>query len=338
MGCMVCGGASVDEDALTCTACREYAQGRRLHAGFEAPSDWGRTAQHYVATMAWLDAAAQRYGIPPPATLEEATGTWAHFVLGVHALNSGKLAHAAAEAGYVAAGAEVPGFPGMKDAARRIRDAATQGLESKGIAPVRTFRAMAQVELPDLPAEADFSKLEWQHYQAAVACLRRHDVKAARFEITKGLRINGYEDTTQPATWFLKRLGAAISDGMKVRGTYDLRHVPALPDDVREILDHYGVPIPTGADLSHPAWTLVAQVHIALDNRSWVSAYRRIEEARRTDMPASQRALVEAAVLEAEKRIPVKRKPDQIGLPDAPDVRPASRVRMRNDKGRARWR
>lgn len=338
MTCLVCRGGSVDDDALTCTACREFAEGRRLHAGFEAPAGWGKTVQHYVATIAWLDTAAQRYGIPPPSTIEEATGTWAHFVLGVHAYNSGKYGHAVAEAGYVAAGADVPGFPGLKDAARRIRDAATEALAAKGVVPVRKFKAVMRVDLPDLPADADFSKPEWQHYQAAVDHLRRHDVKAAHKAVSQGLKVHGFDNNDVPVTWYLKRLGAAITASTTPKAAYDLRHVSVLPDDVAEVLGHYGVPVPAGADLGHPAWSGLASVHVALDNRSWVSAYRRIEETRRLAMPASMRAAVEEALSAAENRIPVKRNAEKIGLDDVPDVRPARRVRIRDDKGRARWR
>lgn len=335
---MVCGGASLDEDSLTCTACQEFAAGRRLHPGFEPPATWGRKAQHYVSTMSWLDAAAQRYGIPPPALLEDASGSWAHFVIAVHAYNSGKHAHAAAEAGFVAAGPEVEGFPGLKAAAVRIRDAAQAALAAHGVVPVRRFKAVVRAELPDLPSEADFSKPEWQHYQAAVEHLRRHDVKAAHKAVTQGLKVHGFDNNDVAVTWYLKRLGAAISAATRPTAAYDLRHVPALPDDVHDILFHYGLPVPVGADLGHPAWAGLAGVHIALDNRSWVSAYRRIEETRRLTMPDSMRAVVEEALRAAENRIPVKRNAEKIGLDDAPDVRPARRVYIRDDKGRARWR
>lgn len=335
--CMVCGGQALDED-LTCTACREFAAGRRLHTGFEAPTNWGQTAQRYVATMAWLDAAAQRYGIPPPETLEELTGPWAHFVIAVHALHAGKYAHAAAEAGFVAAGPDLKGFPGIKNAAAKIRDAAQSALESKGVVPVRTFRVVVRAELPDLPADADFSKPEWKHYQAAVDHLRRHDPKAAQYEIMYGLRVHGFDNDAVPVTWYLKRLGAAISAAKDPRPAYDLRHIPALPDDVAEMLRHYGVHHPSDADLGHPAWVLVARVQAALDNRSWVTAFRWIEEARRMPMPEKERPAVEQAMQDAEARIPVKRNAKKIGLPDAHDVRPARRVYMRDDKGRARWR
>ena len=320
------------------TACREFAEGRRLHAGFEAPAGWGKKVQHYVATIAWLDAAAQRYGIPPPATLEDATGPWAHFVLGVHAYNSGRYGHAVAEAGYVAAGPDVPGFPGMKESARRIRDAATEALAAKGVVPVRKFKAVMRVDLPDLPADADYSKPEWQQYQAAIDHLRRHDVKAAHKAVSQGLKVHGFDNNDEPVTWYLKRLGAAITASTTPKAAYDLRHVAVLPDDVAEVLAHYGVRVPADADLGHPAWSGLASVHVALDNRSWVSAYRRIEETRRLTMPASMRAAVEEALSAAENRIPVKRNAEKIGLDDVPDVRPARRVQVRDDKGRARWR
>ena len=336
--CMVCGGISSDEESLTCTACRDFAADRRLHPGFDAPSGWGKTVQHYVSTISWLDAAAQRYGIPPPAALTDATGPWAHFVLAVHAYNSGKHAHAAAEAGFVAAGPDVPGFPGMKDTARQLRDAAHQGLAAKGVVPVRRFKAVVRVNLPDLPVDADFSKSEWQHYQAAIEHLRRHDVKAAHRAVSQGLKVHGFDNDDVPVTWYLKRLGAAISAAKQPRAAYDLRHVPALPEDVAEMLDHYGVARSPEADLSHPAWGLVARVHAALDNRSWVSAYRWIEEARRLAMPDKERPAVAQAMQDAEARIPVKRNVRKIGLPDAPNVRPARRVYIRDDKGRARWR
>ena len=276
MMCLVCKAASVDEDDLTCPACRDYAADRRLHAGFELPEGWGKTAHHYVRTIQWLDAAAQRYGIPPPKNLEDATGVWAHFVIGVHAFNSGKWAHAATEAGHVAMGPEVPGFPGMKTCARIIRDAATQALATNGIALVRKFKVAVRAELPDLPAEADFTKPEWQHYQHAVEHVRRHDVKAAYRSITQGLKVYGF-DSDAPVNWYLKQLGAAISKSRSPRGKYDLRHLPGSPDEVQAILEHYGVQVPPGSDLAEPVWAVLAQLHIAIDNRSWIAAYRRIE-------------------------------------------------------------
>lgn len=336
--CLVCNGSAVDAEALTCTACRDFAADRRLHAGFQAPEGWGRTVQHYVATMSWLDAAAQRYGIPPPAALQDATGPWAHFVIAVHALNSGKLAHAAAEAGFVAVGPGVEGFPGLKAAAVRIRDAAQEALAAQGVVPVRRFKAIVRADLPDLPVDADFTKPEWQHYQAAVEHLRRHDVKAAHKAVSQGLKVHGFDNDEAPVTWYLKRLGAAITASARPSAAYDLRHVAVLPEDVAEVLAHYGVPVPAGTDLGHLAWSGLASVHVALDNRSWVSAYRRIEETRRLAMPDSMRAAVEEALRAAENRIPVKRNAEKIGLDDAPDVRPARRVSFRNDKGRARWR
>lgn len=335
---MVCGGTALDEESLTCTACRDFAVDRRLHAGYEAPATWGKTVQHYVSTMSWLDAAAQRYGIPPPPALTDATGPWAHFVIAVHAYNSGEHAHAAAEAGYVAAGADVPGFPGMKETARQLRDAAQAALAAKGIVPVRRFKGVVRADLPDLPTEADFSKPEWQHYQAAVEHLRHHDVKAAHRAVSQGLKVHGFDNNDAPVTWYLKRLGAAITASTKPTAAYELRHVPALPDDVNEVLTHYGVSVPDDADLGHPAWSGVASVHVALDNRSWVSAYRRIEETRRLTMPTSMRDAVEEALRAVEARIPVKRNAEKIGLDEAPDVKPAHRVHYRNDKGRARWR
>lgn len=335
---MVCGGASLDEDSLTCTACQEFAAGRRLHPGYEPPATWGRKAQHYAATMSWLDAAAQRYGILPPARLEDASGSWAHFVIAVHAYNAGKHAHAASEAGFVAAGPGLNGFPGLKAAALRIRDAAQAALAQKGVVPVRRFKAVVRVELPDLPVDADFSKPEWQHYQAAVDHLRRHDVKAAHKAVSQGLKVHGFDNNDVPVTWYLKRLGAAITASATAKAAYDLRHVAVLPDDVAEVLAHYGVPVPSGADLGHPAWSGLASVHVALDNRSWVSAYRRIEETRRLAMPSSVRLTVEKALQVAENRIPVKPNAEKIGLDDVPDVRPARRVQVRDDKGRARWR
>ncbi len=336
--CLVCNGTPVDADSLTCTACREFASGQRLHAGFDAPTNWGQTVQRYVATMAWLDAAAQRYGIPPPVALEDVTGPWAHFVIAVHALNSGKPAHAVAEAGFVAAGPEVKGFPGLKQAASRIRDAAQASLATKGIVPVRTFKAVVRAELPDLPADADFSKPEWQHYQAAVEHLRRHDPKAAQAAVTQGLKVHGFDNDAEPSTWYLKRLGAAITAAKSPRPAYDLRHLPSLPEDVAEMLHHYAVPFPQDADLGHPAWVLVARVQAALDNRSWVSAYRWIEETRRMVIPERERPAIEKAMRLAEERIPVKRNLKKMGLPEEPDVRPSRRVHIRDDKGRARWR
>ena len=338
MACMVCGGTASDAESLTCTACRDFAADRRLHAGYDAPPGWGKTVQHYVSTISWLDAAAQRYGIPPPVALADATGAWAHFVIAVHAYNFGKHAHAAAEAGYVAAGPEVPGFPGMKDAARQLRDAAQHALAAKGVVPVRRFKTVVRADLPDLPAEADFTKPEWQHYQAAIEHLRRHDVKAAHRAVSEGLKVHGFDNDDAPVTWYLKRLGAAITASGRTTAAYDLRHVAVLPEDVAEVLAHYGVAVPAGADLGHPAWGGLASVHVALDNRSWVSAYRRIEETRRLAMPASMRDALEDALRAAESRIPVKRNAEKIGLDEAPDVRPARRVRMRDDKGRARWR
>lgn len=334
-GCLVCKGAGVEDDALTCTACREYAAGRHLHAGYNPPTSWGEQARKYVATMSWLDAAAQKYGIPPPADPINATGPWAHFVIALHAINHGKAAHAASEASYVLASPDVPGFPGLRDAAHRIRTAALDALASTGVAPVRTYRAVLPVHLPEVPLDADFDRPEWRHYQAAVNAARRHDAKAAQYAIMYGLKVNGFDDTQSPVTWYLKRLGAEISRAYHGEPTYSLRHVPATAEDLRQMLSHFQVAVPAGADLAEPIWTAIAGVHVALACQAWQACYRRIETARRIDMSPATRVVAEALLCDAEHRIPAKRKskPEPV-----PDVRPAHRVTWRPNKGREKWR
>lgn len=334
-GCLVCKGAGVDDDALSCTACRQFAAGRHLHAGYTPPPGWGEKSRRYVATMSWLDAAAQKYGIPPPADPLAVTGPWAHFVIAVHAINNGKPAHAASETSYVLASPDVPGFPGLRDAAQRIRTAALDALASHGVAPVKTYRAVLPVQLPEVPLDADFDKPEWRHYQTAVEAARRHDAKAAQYAIMYGLKVNGFDDTQSPVTWYLKRLGAEISRAYHGEPRYALRHVPATQDELSDMLRHFDVALPAGADLADPVWTAVAEIHVALECQAWQACYKRIEEARRlTTMPATKLA-IETLLLSVEQRLPVKRKTEPGYFPD---VRPAHRVTWRPNKGREKWR
>lgn len=334
-GCLVCKGTSVDDDALTCTACRQFAAGRHVHAGYTAPLSWGEKSRQYVATMSWLDAAAQKYGIPPPSDPLAATGPWAHFVIAVHAINSGKPAHAASEASFVLASPDVPGFPGLKAAAQRIRAAALAALADRGVAPVKTYRAVLAVQLPEVPLDADFDKPEWRHYQTAVDAARRHDAKAAQYAIMYGLKVNGFDDTKSPVTWYLKRLGAEISRAYHGNPRYSLRHVAATQEELRDMLNHFAVPVPPTADLADPCWSALADVHVALARQAWQACYRRIEAARRIEAPSALRLALDALLLEAESRIPARRKTDTEPLPD---VRPAHRVTWRPNKGREKWR
>jgi hypothetical protein len=98
----------------------------------------------------------------------------------------------------------------MRDAAHRIRTAALDALQRNGIAPVKRYRAILPVQLPDVPIDADFDTPEWQHYQAAVDAARRHDAKAAQYAIMEGLKIKASRTPRIEAARRMPHPGCAV--------------------------------------------------------------------------------------------------------------------------------
>ncbi|MHB1260175.1 MAG: hypothetical protein ACYC2H_00520 [Thermoplasmatota archaeon] len=275
-----------------------------------------------------MEATAQAFGIPPPPNLEDVSGPWGHFVVCVSAYNAGKLVQAAAEARSVIAAPEVPGFPGMKETAQRIKTAAESSMT--GVAVVRKFRTGANVDIPSVPLDADFSKPEWMHYQAAVEHVRSRDYEAARLDIHAGLKLIGFENDANAANWYLKRLGAAISRAIKGGQKYPLNHVPASPEEAVDILLYFGVTLPPRVTISDPIWACLAKAYIAYDHNAWQTAYHHIDEARflRAETLAN-RDEADRLLDAIEAKQPHVRRPKKFPLRQHPDVRPANRVHFK---------
>ena len=126
MKCLVCRGDLLDEEALSCSACREFAVGARLHAGHAPPASWKATQIEYSNFLLRLDELAQQYKVPVPLDASDVAGAWAHFVLALQAYFAADFRSAQAEARQALMRPAPRGWKGFHNHARVVEAASVQ--------------------------------------------------------------------------------------------------------------------------------------------------------------------------------------------------------------------
>ena len=298
---------------MTCSACREFAVGRRLHPGHEAPKTWTATQLEYVAYLARLDELAQQHGIPAPLDAAEASGAWAHFVLAVHAYQGNDFEQARVEARQALMHATPRGWAGLQHHAELVESAANQALAGTARPLPRHYKARANVEFPSLPADVDFKQPAWQCYEAAIQVLRANQLEKAYQHIYAGINLAGGPDAVSIEAVYLKQLGHAITRARKPKKRFDLKAQPSRPRDVQAVLAHYQIEA-AEEDCAEPGWATLAKGWIAIDHGAWQSAYAHVDEARYLEDFTQSRQRLAVRITELESRIPVPKRPSNYAI------------------------
>lgn len=309
MDCLVCRGDLLDDDALTCSACREFAVGRRLHLGHTPPPSWTSTHLEFAAHLARLDALAQAYNISVPQSAVDVPGAWAHFVLAVDAFHAKNYQAALEEARQATILAAPRGWKGFKDHVSVITKASQDALDGQTRSLPRRYRARLTVRLPSVPTDADFKRPEWQCYQQALDHVRAVELEKAYVSILAGLQHLGGPEISEGAAWYLKQFGKAITEARKPRPRFDLKAQPSRVQDVLAVFAHFGLPVPAAEAIEDPAWGALARAWIAFDNGAWQATYAHIDESRflRHKAPAADELSQQLLML--ENKVPAAKRP-----------------------------
>lgn len=309
MACLVCRGDLLDEDALTCTACREFAVGRRLHAGHGVPPEWADRHLEFSTFITRLDELAHDYCVPPPLHFADCLGAWAHFVQALHAYHQSNYEIALREARLAQMLRPPRGWKGLGHHAAILAKASEVALVGGDRRLPRRYKAKANITYPSLPTDADLHGAEWQSYGIVMDHLRANRLVEAYAAIYAGLNKLGGPESTHPAAWYLKQLGHAITRARKPRPLFDLKAQPSRTQDRLAVHAHFAIPVPDPEVLENPAWGGLLRAWIAHDNGAWQAAYAHIDEARSLLSDAPQSATLDRELLGLEQRIPVQKRP-----------------------------
>jgi hypothetical protein len=301
---MVCRGELLEEDALSCSACRDFAVGRRLHPGHAPPMTWTSSELQYAAFLTRLDELAQRHRVPTPVDPSEAPGAWAHFVLALDAYHRQQFDDARREARLARIMAPPTGWTNLAQHAKVLEAASHQASGGQDRSLPRRYRARHQIEFPSLPVDANFATAAWRHYELAVKCLRANDLDQAYGQIFLGLQAAGGPEAAGIEVAYLKQLGHAITRARKPRRRFDLHVAPSRPRDVQAVLNHFEIQA-TLPDSEGPGWATLAKAWIAIDHGAWQLAYAHIQETEYLAGFSVGEPLLMAHLGTARSRIPV---------------------------------
>lgn len=307
VACLVCRGDLLDEEALTCSACREFAVGRRLHIGHQLHG-LSKPVAEVAAAITQLDELAHAYGVPPPLQPEDWLGSWAHFVQALHAYNCGEHGQALGEARQALMLKLPRGWKGLADHASIIAKASEEALTGGARRLPRRYMARLEVNFPSIPTNADFASPGWRKYEEAVEHLRAQRFKEANAAIYEGLNQLGGPKSDDPIAWFLRQLGKASKLARRPPPRFELHAQPSRPQDLLTVFGYFNINLPNAFVLEDPAWSALARAWIAFDNGAWQATYAHIEVARSLVPVAPEQRPLRNQLIRLEQKVPVMRR------------------------------